>query len=134
MALSMGVLYPSDVSSGKLDMIPRSSSNAIPLMDSLQRPVHAAYADLNGDRLEDIVVCEFGNTVGQLGWLEQRAQHKLIKHVLRGFPGSVKTEIFDFNKDGMPDIMALMAQGMKEFLSITTQGTETLKRKGSCDF
>ena len=111
MALSMGVLYPSDAKSGNLVMLTDSSRNMIRLMESLQRPVHASYADLNGNSLQDIVVCEFGNTVGQLAWLEQIAPLKFTKHVLRAFPGAVRTEIFDFNKDGLPDIMALMAQG-----------------------
>ena len=111
MALSMGVLYPSDARSGKLVMITGPHRRAITLMDSLRRPVHASYADLNGDGLRDIVICEFGNTVGQLAWLEQTAPLKFTKHVLRALPGAVRTEIFDFNKDGLPDVMALMAQG-----------------------
>ena len=110
-ALSMGVLYPSDAKSGKLVMVARNNGKVITLMDSLQRPVHASYADLNGDSLEDIVICEFGNTVGQLAWLVQKGPQRFAKRVLRALPGAVRTEIFDFNRDGLPDIMALMAQG-----------------------
>ena len=110
-ALSMGVLYPSDARSGKLAIVPRNTGKAITLMDSLQRPVHASYADLNGDSLEDIVICEFGNTVGELAWITKKGPEKYSKHILRALPGAVRTEIFDFNRDGLPDIMALMAQG-----------------------
>ena len=111
MALAMGVLYPSDSKSGSLVMVSGKSWKTTTLMENLQRPVHANYADLNGDSLQDMVICEFGNNVGQLSWFEQTAPRKFTKHVLRALPGSVKTEIFDFNKDGLPDIMALMAQG-----------------------
>jgi FG-GAP-like repeat len=111
LALSMGVLYPSDARLGKLAMVPRNSRKAITLMDSLRRPVHANYVDLNGDSLEDVVICEFGNTVGQLAWFRQKGHQKFSKHILRALPGAVRTEIFDFNRDGLPDIMALMAQG-----------------------
>ena len=111
MALSMGVLYPSDSKSGSLVMVSNTSWKTTTLMENLQRPVHANYVDLNGDSLQDIVICEFGNTVGQLSWFEQTVPGKFTKHVLRALPGSVKTEIFDFNKDGLQDIMALMAQG-----------------------
>jgi hypothetical protein len=122
-ALTMGVLFPSDAKSGKLSWIDGKTRKVRVVLDSLQRPVHAGYADLNGDAREDIVVCEFGNKVGQLSWYERIDQYSFRKHILRGFPGSVKTEVYDFNKDGRPDIMALLAQGDEGFFIFFNEGS-----------
>jgi hypothetical protein len=109
-ALTMGVLHPSDEKSGRLVTINQGDKKQTIVLDSLQRPVHASYADLNNDNLEDIIVCEFGDNTGALGWFENKGGNKYIHHVLRALPGAIKTDVFDFNKDGMPDIIALMAQ------------------------
>ena len=107
----MGVLTPSDARKGKLMQVPASADSATLVIDSLQRPVHFQYHDLNGDGLKDFIICEFGNTSGRLSWYEQTLNGSFIQHTLRPLPGAVHTEIDDFNKDGLPDIMALMAQG-----------------------
>lgn len=113
--LTMGVLYPSDARSGRLTTISNDMRKAAILIDSLQRPVHATYADLNGDSIKDIIMCEFGNTTGQLAWFEQIGKAKFTKHILKEAPGAVRTEVFDFNRDGLPDVMALMAQADEGF-------------------
>jgi hypothetical protein len=110
-ALAMGVLYPSDDKRGSLAVQDMRTRSTHILLDSLQRPVHAAYADLNQDSLEDIVVSEFGNLSGQLAWFENRGNGKYLKHTLRPLPGAVCARIVDVDKDGRPDIMVLMAQG-----------------------
>ena len=127
MILTMGVLYPSDAKNGRLTQV--VGNHSFVLIDSLQRPVHARYTDLNADNLEDIIVCEFGNTTGQLCWFERKAPTKFIKHVLRAYPGSVRTEIYDFNKDGRPDVMALMAQGDEGFFIYYNQGNGIFKEQ-----
>ena len=43
--------------------------------------------------------------------LKVKVIRNFTKHILRALPGAVKTEVYDFNNDGKPDIMALMAQG-----------------------
>ncbi|HSB94706.1 MAG TPA: VCBS repeat-containing protein [Flavitalea sp.] len=109
--LSMGVLTPSDALKGKLMHAKSFSGNATVLIDSLQRPVDFSYMDLNSDGRKDFVICEFGNTSGSLAWYEHLSSGAFTKHTLRPLPGAVHTEIADFNKDGLPDIIALMAQG-----------------------
>ena len=80
-------------------------------MDSLQRPVFAEYGDVNGDTLEDIILCEFGNNTGRLSWFENKGNRIYDKHVLRAMPGAIRTQLIDLNKDGRQDIVAMLAQG-----------------------
>lgn len=127
-ALTMGVLYPSDAKSGTLSML-GNNPKFITIIDSLQRPVHANYTDLNDDHQQDIIVCEFGNTTGQLSWFERKDGMRFTKHILRALPGAVKTEVFDFNGDGRPDIMALMAQGDEGFFIYYNEGNGKFSEK-----
>jgi hypothetical protein len=110
-ALTMGVMHPSDAKAGQLNWLnPRSKKSTL-ILDSLRRPVHFSFADLNNDSREDIVISEFGNTVGKLGWFENKGKDIYEQHTLRALPGSIRTQIADLNKDGKPDIVSLMAQG-----------------------
>ena len=129
LALTMGVLQPSDIKEGKLLSINIPGKKTVTLLDSLQRPVCATYADLNVDQLEDIIICEFGNTTGQLCWYQNSAAHNYIKHTLRPLPGAIKTAIQDFNRDGMPDIMAMMAQGDESIFIFYNQGNAKFKEE-----
>ena len=107
--LSMGILSPSDVKVGKLSLITKNKKD-ITILDSLQRPVHIIYEDLNNDGKQDIVMSEFGFRHGALCWYENTDDNKYSKHVLRSLPGAMFTEVYDFNLDGKPDIIAQMAQ------------------------
>jgi hypothetical protein len=108
--VSMGILKPSDEKSGKISLT--SPGNPVTIViDGLQRPLQATFADLNDDEREDIIVSEFGFRHGSLSWFENEGGQRYKKHLLRALPGAVSSEVFDFNKDGMPDIAALMAQG-----------------------
>ena len=109
--LSMGIMYPSDEKAGSLLFVKQNDTARNIILDSLQRPVHASFADLNADQQEDIVLCEFGDKLGSFGWWENRGNHHYVKHLLRQLPGAIKSVVQDFNWDGKPDIMVLMAQG-----------------------
>ena len=47
---------------------------------------------------------------------------KYEKHILRSLPGAIRTEAYDFNKDGLVDIIALMAQGDESVLIYYNEG------------
>lgn len=109
-------LYPHDAPEGNILKLYRSNPgepyrNAKTLINNLQRPVHVSYGDLNGDGLEDLVVCEYGNLTGKLSWFMNMGNEKYVRKLLKGKPGSIKTDILDLNRDGLQDIIALMAQG-----------------------
>lgn len=108
--VAIGSITPSDAPRGNLEIV-KKGKEPIPIIGNLRRPVQATYADLNNDGREDIIISEFGFRQGSLSWFENTGKGNYTKHILRALPGAVRTEVYDFNKDGRPDIAALMAQG-----------------------
>lgn len=108
----MGSFSPTDAPQGMVMALP-TNGQAKPaiLLDSLQRPVDATYADLDGDGRQDIITCEFAKWTGSLAWWQNQGKGQYQKHVLRRTPGAIKTYVQDFNEDGLLDIIALFGQG-----------------------
>lgn len=124
--LTMGKVMPHNQKSGALSFIPVSTNGDFKksqiLLSELQRPVHASIDDLDADGNLDIVISCFGNYAGELIWFSNFESKDRQKIVLRALPGAVKTVIYDFNKDGLPDILALMAQGDEGILLYENKG------------
>ncbi len=108
----MGSFSPTDVASGQIFFLPNRSGQLPKVwIDSLKRPVHTETADLDGDGLWDLVVCEFAKWTGSLCWWKNNGDGSFSRKILRDMPGSIRTEIHDFDGDGKSDIMALFGQG-----------------------
>jgi hypothetical protein len=118
--LSMGNIHPNDLRNGKL--LSNSGDHMEVLIEGLPRPVHATYGDLNNDQQEDVLISGFGYLAGSLDWYEHR-DSGYFNHTLRNLPGAIKTDIIDLDKDGFPDILALMAQGDEGFFFYKGDGT-----------
>ncbi len=115
-ATAMGQFFPHDAPSGSILKIFQAQgaeeySGFFSELKNLQRPVCTAFADLNQDEQEDMVICEYGNQTGNLTWYENTGNRQYKRHVLLNQPGASKAIIHDFNQDGLADIMALMSQG-----------------------
>lgn len=132
-ALSMGVMYPSDKKSGQLHWYDANASHHI-IIDSLQRPVHASFGDLNNDSLEDVIISEFGNQSGKLSWYERKKDGGFMQHTLRALPGAVKTETGDFDRNGKTDILAMMAQGDEGMFLYLNKGNGTFSEQRILQF
>lgn len=128
--LLTGGFLPTDEPAGLLRKLFRSPgadqyAGAMRVLDGLSRPVHASYADLNADGTEDVVVSEFGFRLGRLAWYERTPDGGFRQHVLKPLPGAIRTFVRDVNDDGLPDIVALMAQGDEGvFLFVNRGGGE----------
>jgi len=127
LACNIGVLTPNNGKFGKgqfINIYPngKKTEDSIPIFDSLRRPVQITSADLNNDGRTDYLVCEFGNLMGSLSWMENLGNNKFSRHVLRAVPGSIKAYINDYNHDGLPDIWVLFAQAEEGIFLFTNKG------------
>lgn len=90
------------------------------VIDDLYRMADMKAVDLNRDGKLDFVVCGFGAAKGSLSVHVARDDGGYREIVLLDVPGAVAAETHDFNGDGLPDILALMAdarEGLHLFLN-----------------
>lgn len=116
----IGTMQPTDQQLGKI-WVTKDDTDSL-LIEELQRPVFTKIADLNHDGIEEIIICEFGNRLGQLTLLVKEGNAYQRRSILKE-PGAISVHIADFNKDGLDDIMALFAQG-NEGVYIFFQGAD----------
>ncbi|MEM9389672.1 MAG: hypothetical protein AAGA02_04315, partial [Bacteroidota bacterium] len=69
---AMGSFSPTDAPSGSLIHFPKTAGRPKVLVDSLQRPVHSTFYDLDQDGLQDVVISEFGKWTGSLSWWKNK--------------------------------------------------------------
>jgi hypothetical protein len=129
---SMGIMDPNDQARGQLLSLDGNSLESESLIDSLRRPVHVSSADFNNDQRIDYLISEFGNHTGKLTLYEQ-AEGNFIPHAIHYFPGTRRTILADFDKDGVTDILALVTQGDERIIVYRGHGAfnftpETLLR------
>ena len=109
----IGNLFPSDERKEKLVLV-TSVEGVRPmvrtLIDKLARPTSTLFAELNGDGLEDVVVCSFGNYLGRLSWFQKSANAAYREHVLFERPGAVNAVLTLNSKAQGPEFVVLMAQ------------------------
>lgn len=105
----IGVLPPSEMREGSLGI--RKGENFLPIARSLHRPVDVHVADLNGDGLEEIVVCEYGHYAGTLSLWQQNAVEKYESEALLSIPGALRVLAEDMNGDEKPDLIVVYGQG-----------------------
>lgn len=115
----MGIMDPNDQRAGSI--VNRSGKAWSVLLDSLKRPVYIQRADLNNDGQDDLLVSAFGNFTGAL-LLYERNGDRYHEHLVHHFPGTRKTIVRDFNKDGLSDILALITQGDEQIALFTNRG------------
>jgi hypothetical protein len=134
--VTVGSIIPNDKGLGKVYQTSfNTETNSVSvLFNNLQRPVHIAEADLNQDKLPDLVVCHFGYNLGSLVWYRNLGKGKYEPNILKNLPGARKAEIVDLNHDGKPDIVALFSQGTETIKAFYNQGAGRFREKNLIQF
>lgn len=142
--LTMGLMDPSNDSLGSIQRFEKKQDSwkSSPEIQDLKRPVHIEYGDFNKDGIQDVVISEFGNHVGQLSLFLSK-EGNWEKSILKKAPGARRVIVEDLNGDGNLDVLALMTQANEGFFAFLNQGNGTFKEKilhrfqpafGSSDF
>jgi hypothetical protein len=92
------------------------------LFDKLARPVQTVAADLNKDKREDYITCEFGFRKGYLSWMENKGNGNFTRHVIKDYAGAIRAYVNDYNKDGLEDIWVLFTQEKEGIYLFTNKG------------
>lgn len=129
----IGDMYGADTPKGQLQVAKsfqdlRAGRTTLQL-NHLQRPVHAAFADLDADGLEDMVLSEYGNQIGQITWRKNLGNGQWEEKVLFAEDGALGTRIHDFNGDGKPDILAACANADESIYLWINQGNGQFSRE-----
>ncbi|TDS15052.1 VCBS repeat protein [Maribacter caenipelagi] len=106
---NMGIMDPNEIPRGKV-VLKNGSATAV-LQDSLHRPVHTLYIDLNNNGNEEIIISEFGNLKGKLTLLEKDEYGFYKNKTLLNVPGTIRVIAKDMNADGKQDLVVMAAQG-----------------------
>ncbi|MCU7547916.1 VCBS repeat-containing protein [Chitinophagaceae bacterium LB-8] len=127
LACDIGELNPNNGRFGKLAYVHFDASGKLEqdisvIIKDLARPVQITEADLDVDGKMDLVVCEFGFLNGSLSWFQNMGNGKFQRHVLQPLAGATKVYVQDENKDGLPDLWVLFAQGREGVFLYTNKG------------
>ncbi|MEP2688666.1 FG-GAP repeat domain-containing protein [Maribacter dokdonensis] len=106
---SMGKMDPNEIPRGAAVL--RKGNETAVLQDSLHRPVHTLYLDLDKNGSEEIVISEFGDLKGKLTLLKKNDFGFYEEQVLLALPGALRVIPKDMNNDGKEDLVVLFAQG-----------------------
>jgi hypothetical protein len=80
-------------------------------------------ADLNGDSQLDLIISGFGSITGNVSWFQglPGGLFEQEERVLLSMPGAVKTEAYDFNDDGLLDVMVLISDAREGLYVLVNQ-------------
>lgn len=130
---NIGILNPNDFKTGTMYSFTLARKNSLfyskKLFDKISRPVQVSKRDLNNDGKPDYLICAFGNNTGALYWMKNIGTNGFEYDTIRPLAGAIKTYIDDYNHDGLPDIMALMAQGDEGIFLFTNKGNGLFETK-----
>lgn len=118
----LGIMDPNDQPKGSVGTLGIDLKFQT-IVDSIKRPVYIDKADFNNDKLDDLVVCAFGNFGGALLVYENRGDGNYTRHEVYSLPGARKVVLKDFNNDGFADILAMLTQGDEQISLFTNAGS-----------
>jgi hypothetical protein len=120
----IGRIFPSDQLAGKIVFASETNSefSVRTVLDHLRRPTDVAFADLNGDGRDDLIVSEFGHTLGEFSWFENLGNGRFEQHVLFDRPGAIRAWTGDLSRTGRSDMIVLMAQAREGVYHFQNQG------------
>lgn len=130
----MGQINPNNAKLGKAryvfnDISGKMFLDSLPFLSNLARPVQIVSADLNNDKKTDYIACEFGFIKGDLSWFSNKGNGTYQRHVISDLAGAIKLYVKDYNKDNLPDLWVLFAQGEEGIFLFTNKGNGQFQKQ-----
>jgi hypothetical protein len=122
---AMGVVFPNNDKIGAVVILHHEGDGRFTnqvVLEKTYRVTDVQAADLNGDGRPDLAVAQFGYLQGQVQWLENLGERRFAERSLLPLPGAIHAPIVDFNRDGRPDIVSLVAQDWEEVWLFENRG------------
>lgn len=123
---NIGILHPNDAKAGTIESFHMPANGDFNLnttiWNAIQRPVQASGADIDKDGKTDYLVCAFGNNSGSFFYLQNKGEGAYEQKMIKALPGATKAYIDDYNGDGFPDIIALLAQSNEGIFLFQNKG------------
>jgi len=126
---NIGIMNPNDRKAGTVDTFSITAKGSLTyratLFDSMPRPVYTTMINANNGK-QDYLICGFGNkTQGALMLINKTGKQK----ILRALPGAITAYVDDYNHDGLPDILVLMAQAQEGIYLLINKGNDEFETK-----
>jgi hypothetical protein len=123
--LDLGLLGPHEKKVGKLVKHDGKEASSYELK-GLHKPADFDFMDVNGDGIDDVVVCNFGFETGNLAWYDGKTKKETI---IKELAGARNIELSDMDGDGKKDIVVLYAQGLEGISIFYNKGKGRFKEK-----
>ncbi len=95
------------------------------LIDGLHRPADMEFADIDGDDTPELIVSNFGDITGNA---TVYADGKPLTELINA-PGAIRSQVYDFNQDGLPDIAVLLGDARENISIFYNQGNARFVRE-----
>jgi FG-GAP-like repeat len=122
---ALGVLMPSNNRVGSIVILENDGRQHFTkhvIADQIARVADARAGDLDGDGDLDLAIAGFGYDDGETSWFENKGNWTFEQHVLQRLSGPINAIIADINRDGAPDIVALVSQEWEEIWAFLNDG------------
>ncbi len=135
--LSIGDLFASEIGRARGELQYAKSLGGVYiglkiLVDGLHRPSDFAFADLDDNGVDELIVSNFGEYTGNLSIYRRETNTSVFNQepqILSEQAGIVKSEAYDFNADGRLDIIALMSDARENVSIFINEGDGSFDRK-----
>ncbi|MBT8037343.1 MAG: VCBS repeat-containing protein [Verrucomicrobiae bacterium] len=121
---------------GKINYVERSGTTYLNkgiALTGLHRPSAMGFGDFDRDGTEEVVIANFGSSIGSVGIYKAKANGWQFQTepsiVLSTLPGAVDCEVADFNGDGLPDVAVLFSDARESLTIFLNRGQGEFEQK-----
>lgn len=126
----MGMIFPNNDKIGAVVLLENLGNaefeNRV-LVDKIARVTDIQCGDFDADGLIDLAVGQFGYDDGEIRWMKNKGNREFESHILLRLSGTIHTPVGDMDRDGDPDIVALVSQEWEEIYVFVNDGRGNFK-------